>query len=71
MSIPVIPHPSRLTWRNFRVVSSIPGTDEEAQVNPETIIPRVRPRQEQGQFRLPDFAISVRPNTRLREGARP
>jgi hypothetical protein len=64
-----------LVWTLFRPVGSIPGTDEEAQINPEiSPVPNLHPqRTPGGKFRLPSFAISVglnRQNTMVLRTAR-
>ena len=64
MPIKVSANPSRLTWSHFRTVSSIPGTDEEAQVNPEmSPIQNVHPQADGKRFRLPSLTLSVKINT--------
>jgi hypothetical protein len=59
MAINVTANPARLTWSSFRLVDSIPDSDEEAQVNPETSIPEMRIEHGRGQFRLASFTILV------------
>ena len=64
MPITVSVNPSRLTWNHFRMVSSIPDTDEEAQVNPEMApIQNVRPQSVGKRFRLPSLTLSVKMNS--------
>lgn len=61
MPIKVSVNPSRLTWNHFRTVSSIPDTDEDAQVNPEMApIQNVRPQSVGKRFRLPSLTLSVK-----------
>ena len=64
MTIKVSVNPSRLAWTHFRPVSSIPDTEEEAQVNPEMVpIENVRPQKVGSRFRLPSLTISVKINS--------
>jgi hypothetical protein len=64
MPIKVSVNPSRLAWNHFRAVSSIPDTEEEAQVNPEMApIQNVRPQSVGKRFRLPSLTLSVTINS--------
>lgn len=64
MPIKVSVNPSRLTWNHFRTVSSIPDTEEEAQVNPEMLpIQNVHPQSDGKHFRLPSLTLSVKINS--------
>jgi len=63
MPIKVSVNPSRLTWNHFRTVSSLPNTNEEAQVNPEMApIQNVHPQNDGKHFRLPSLTLSVKIN---------
>jgi hypothetical protein len=60
MAIKVVPKPARLGWRNFRPVAVIPGSDEDAQVAPEAVLPkRVGMKKVSGKFQLTDFTLVV------------
>jgi hypothetical protein len=74
MPITVRANPARVTWSLFRKVSAIPGTTEEAQINPEmSPIRNVHPqRTKDGRFRLPSLTLTVginRPNTMVLQTA--
>ncbi len=61
MSIRVVSNPTRIMWSHFREVDSIPGTSEEAQINPQmSPMNNVSPmRTANGRFRLPNLTITV------------
>jgi hypothetical protein len=61
MAITVVGSPPRITWNMFRTVTSIAGTTEEAQINPEMAgLSAIRPeRTPGGKFRLPGLALRV------------
>ena len=64
MPVKVSVNPTRLTWNHFRVVSSIPGASEEAQVNPEmSPIQNVHPQSDGKVFRLPSLTLFVKINS--------
>jgi hypothetical protein len=69
MAITVAPKFKRLTWKQFKLVVSIPGGSEEAQISSQTSQPRrLRPEKApNGRFRLPSYtiAIGVDPNHTL------
>jgi hypothetical protein len=60
MAIRVLTLP-RIGWELFRAVPSIPGTSEEAQINPELpALANLRPeRTPGGRFRLPSFSFHI------------
>jgi hypothetical protein len=53
-----------ISWTLFRPVGSIPGADEDAQINPEiSPVPNLHPeRTPAGKFRMPSFTFAVTVN---------
>jgi hypothetical protein len=64
MTIKVVAHPAKLSWRNFKAVAVLPDSDEDAQVAPEAVLPgRVGMHKVKGKFRLADFTVTVAPKS--------
>lgn len=64
MTIKVVARPAKLRWSNFKSVTVLPGSDEEAQIHSETILPgNVGGRVVRGKFRLADFTLTVAPKS--------
>ena len=64
MPVKVSVNPARLTWNHFRAVSSIPNSDEDAQVNPEmSPIQGVHPQRVGERFKLPSLTLFVKINS--------
>lgn len=61
MAITVRAVPSAVTWNLFRLVDSIPGDTEQAQINPETAqLTNLRPeRTRNRRFRMPNMTLTV------------
>src|SRR5258708_4292209 len=60
MAIKVVARPAKLQWSHFKAVAVLPGSDEEAQVAPETTLPQnLSIRKVKGKFKLPDFTVTV------------